>query len=986
MKSFFLTFTSFFLALAAIGHEGPGHGSSYQVSVFSGFHKIKSAESVNTQQTVTALQQQFPGWSARIDQLNGTFRDVFGTGIALPGATATEKAAYCFGNRLHSLGVVAAEWKPVRNTEVDHATYIDFRQELDGRPVVFSRLGFRFAPDGRLVRIRMKDYGKPVAGLVPAITAEAARTYALQHTENATITTTTVDETWVWFPVPSAAGYELRPAWHFTATGMDKQMPLELYGYVDAVTGRLLYRSNLVKDNVDKTVVGTVHTASPLLPATVEPLPHLLIGVNNTSYYTDANGFFEESTLSLPLNTNVLLRGKWAYVRAENAGSVVPSFPNVITTNGTTYEFPQTAPSSLRHVNAYYHVNKVHDFMKGHIPSFTGMDSPLRTNVDVAGSCNAYYTGASGGSINFFQSSGSCNSFALCSDIIYHEYGHAIAHRFYSWQGVGSMENGALNEGQADIWGLSITENPILGLGAFSNGGVIRRYDQAPKVYPVDIIGEVHNDGEIIAGAWWDLALNIGSVDTMTQLFVKTYFDLPDGPNGTEGEVYYDILVSALLNDDDDADFSNGTPHFEEIVSAFARHGIYLLGDAVFSHTDIAIQPATTPIHITTDLAVSTPAFLGDVRIFYRERAAIDWDSLVMTHTGVGNTYAATLPGFPEGSVLDYYFAVYDNSPNVKANAYAPQGYVPGIPIAMQHTVNIPYQVGVGLGSRYTENFETTLSPGWQIGLSTDNATGGAWIHASPVGSFAGGIPVQPGYDNTTGTSAGQCLVTGNAPSVNSASGTADVDNGITTVVTPALDLRGFDQPVIAYYRWFSNDLGSNPRNDLWEVQIRDSVSIIWRFVERTLQSDNSWRRRIFKVSEYFTSSVPDKVVMRFVASDKVVSGQPSNGQSLVEAALDDFFIYDNISSLHTADVPEPVRVLIYPNPANSEIRIRIKSGVTTGFIALYDIAGKEITRVAISAGREDYAIPTAHIAAGLYQVLMQTGSFVQLQKVTIAH
>jgi hypothetical protein len=33
----------------------------------------------------------------------------------------------------------------------------------------------------------------------------------------------------------------------------------------------------------------------------------------------------------------------------------------------------------------------------------------------------------------------------------------------------------------------------------------VRRYDENIKVYPQDLTGEVHDNGEIIAGAWWDL-------------------------------------------------------------------------------------------------------------------------------------------------------------------------------------------------------------------------------------------------------------------------------------------------------------------------------------------------------------------------------------------------------------------------------------------------------------------------------------------------
>lgn len=74
--------------------------------------------------------------------------------------------------------------------------------------------------------------------------------------------------------------------------------------------------------------------------------------------------------------------------------------------------------------------------------SFTGMDYSLVTNVDVTGTCNAFYTGAGGSSINFFPAGGGCVSFAEIRDVVYHEYGHAIVSKMYP----GGMKNGGLND------------------------------------------------------------------------------------------------------------------------------------------------------------------------------------------------------------------------------------------------------------------------------------------------------------------------------------------------------------------------------------------------------------------------------------------------------------------------------------------------------------------------------------------------------------
>ena len=105
-------------------------------------------------------------------------------------------------------------------------------------------------------------------------------------------------------------------------------------------------------------------------------------------------------------------------------------------------------------------------------------------------------------------------------DVVYHEYGHAINGW---WYGSG-MQNGGQNEGYADIWAISLTVNPILGFGWDSNdpNKYVRRYDINKKVYPQDLVGQVHADGEIIAGCFWDTYLNLGNMTQMLDLFKYT--------------------------------------------------------------------------------------------------------------------------------------------------------------------------------------------------------------------------------------------------------------------------------------------------------------------------------------------------------------------------------------------------------------------------------------------------------------------------------
>ena len=84
---------------------------------------------------------------------------------------------------------------------------------------------------------------------------------------------------------------------------------------------------------------------------------------------------------------------------------------------------------------------------------------------------------------------------------VYHEYGHVNDFRYNNQVG---MWNGALNEGTADIWALSLTEYPVLGEGWYTNdpNSNVREYDSTTKVYQ-DLVGEVHMMVKLFVVNFW---------------------------------------------------------------------------------------------------------------------------------------------------------------------------------------------------------------------------------------------------------------------------------------------------------------------------------------------------------------------------------------------------------------------------------------------------------------------------------------------------
>jgi Zn-dependent metalloprotease len=112
------------------------------------------------------------------------------------------------------------------------------------------------------------------------------------------------------------------------------------------------------------------------------------------------------------------------------------------------------------------------------------------------------------------------------AEVIWHEYGHSIQDNQVPGFGT-SLEAGSMGEGFGDYWAGSV--------GAQLSGGFqdlciadwdatsysttsppcLRRLDST-KHYPEDIVGEVHDDGEIWSAALWQIRTAIGAGKTDT--------------------------------------------------------------------------------------------------------------------------------------------------------------------------------------------------------------------------------------------------------------------------------------------------------------------------------------------------------------------------------------------------------------------------------------------------------------------------------------
>ena len=103
------------------------------------------------------------------------------------------------------------------------------------------------------------------------------------------------------------------------------------------------------------------------------------------------------------------------------------------------------------------------------------------------------------------------------------------------------------------------------------------------------------------------------------------------------------------------------------------------------------------------------------------------------------------------------------------------------------------------------------------------------------------------------------------------------------------MSVSDFDNVLLTYFRWFTNNLGDNPSTDRFKVEVSNNGGIDWVDLENTNLSENEWKRSRFLLSDYI--SLTSSVIFKVTTEDVLNEGDFGSGGSLVEAAFDDFSI-----------------------------------------------------------------------------------------------
>ena len=582
-------------------------------------------------------------WTGVWNTVTQTPHRVFGQGLVVAESVSERNIKEVTGEFIRDnasfLGVVPQSLHHVSSELHGGRWYTDYQQVHDGLDVIGGRVHVRVRQDGRVTMFGSDFYPGIAVDTSPGFSEETAIGIAKADAGFDITTDRVLSSRLVILPVVNGdeATYHLA----YEVRLRVEQGPAIWRTYVDAATGDVLRRQNeIYYDTIYGNITGYYKPMYITDPDTEGAFECEYITSEGYGQATsDATGYYSiEVGTGGMRNMSTILRGDWTVV-TNNAGPEAAQLDTV--PPGTELDMLWDNANSIQSErNAYYHVCVVHDWIKQVDPSYTLIDRRTPVNVNEAGYCNAYWDG---NGITLGAGTGSCRDLAMFCDVIYHEYGHSIV----DFQYRPYAPTGAMHEAFADYTACTITGEPYIGEGVFA-GGYFRTMDNDLK-YPDDLTGEVHDDGRILGGALWHMRENLWpDVSLADSLFHFARYGKADD--------FFDYYYDLLETDDDDGDLSNGTPHYYEIVDAFARHGI---GPGLY--IDIAHDPvkdsevAGVPFPVTATVESNLNLNPDSIVVWYDSGGG--WALLPMGPTGNPDEYSAEIPSQEMGATVDYYIS-----------------------------------------------------------------------------------------------------------------------------------------------------------------------------------------------------------------------------------------------------------------------------------------------------------------------------------------
>ncbi|MBX3354432.1 MAG: hypothetical protein KF724_01895 [Phycisphaeraceae bacterium] len=659
---------------------------------------------------------------------------------------------------------------------------------------------------------------------------------------------------------------EPRLAIEFDAEGgshLDPDNHMHMLYVVDAADGRILYQESLIYfADVSGSVRAQVSSGNKadICTGVIDvSLPYAKITSPAGTHFADVDGnFLVPWPSSGSINLTSAIVGAYFAVNSSTTANL--SLTATVPSGGSITFLHNGLNSSSEdraQVNAYLHANIARDLILRANPQFPSIatQSEFPVIVNISNSCNAFYQNST---INFYLAGGGCPNTAF-STVVHHEFGHNMVAK-------GGSGQGAYGEGMSDCLAILVTDESVLAFGFQGNCNSGLRDANNNCQYQTSGCSScgsaIHACGRLLSGCIWDLRNNFLAAypadyrDRIAVLTVNSVL-LRAGLSSITPSITVDFLT---LNDDN-ADITDGTPDYDLINLAFSLHNMPgpTLAPIKFSFPSglptLAAPNGSTSIPVQVQALSGSPV-PGTGVLFYRFGNSGAFTSAPMTQAAA-NQYTASIPAGPCGTTLQYYFSAQAVGGGVVTSPGAAPSAFYSAPVAFTQSVI------------WDDDFES--DKGWTYGVAGDTATSGFWERGNPIGTTA-----QPNGGHQPEVSGPNCAFTGQHPG--GGAGANDVDNGITTLISPVFGTGGADDIYFTAFVWYSNDKGANPGVDVMPVHVSNNGGATWTLITNINNSTTSWVPYSWRLADYVP--LTENMRVRFRAQDL-------GAQALVEAAVD---------------------------------------------------------------------------------------------------